>query len=226
MATNLRVGFHEMQYKCLSKSITIDPSFSKKTCSTPNPNSLSKSTSSTPPAVVTLGPNKEPSSVGDIPYHGMKKPFVFTGSISEESFECSNPSLPGPKLVYVSNREEMSKSLSRIPSFTERDPLVHNIGVLFSFMQWILVEVNEYPNRSFMAQLPHDTLDTTISHIMYMKDYTAFEIAKVVGCPLLFPLMNFLVFPLIYCFIMIFVVPRWYPEFVTSCNSKRTSSND
>lgn len=124
--------------------------------------------------------------VGDIPYREMRKPFVFSRSISEKSFECLNPSPPCPKPVYVSNQKKVSKFLSRIPSFIENKPPVHDIGVFFSTMQRILIEVDEDLNWSFMIQLPHDTLDTTIAHIMHMKNYIAFEKMEVVGCPIFF----------------------------------------
>ena len=63
-------------------------------------------------------------------------------------------------------------------------------------------------NWSFRAQLSYNTPDTTIARIMHMNDYTAFETMELVGCPIIFLLVNFLVFPLVYCFIVIFAALR------------------
>ncbi|KAJ9699120.1 hypothetical protein PVL29_007953 [Vitis rotundifolia] len=142
MATNLRVEFYKRQHKRLSKSIVIDTSSSKKTCRTPGPDFPSKSIPSTPIAVVASSPDEKPSSIGDIPYYEMKKPFVFLENINEESFKCLNHSPLHPKLAYVPNWEEMFELLSHILFFTEREPLVHDMGVLFQATQQILVEVD------------------------------------------------------------------------------------
>ena len=50
-----------------------------------------------------------------------------------------------------------------ILSFTEREPLVHDMKALFSTTQQILVEVDKDLNWSFMARLPHDTPNTMIT---------------------------------------------------------------
>ncbi|KAL6342959.1 hypothetical protein AAG906_016979 [Vitis piasezkii] len=99
----------------------------------------------------------------------MRKPFVISGNISEDSFECPNPSHFHPKLAYVPSREEVSELFSRIPFFTEREPLVQDMRVLFSPMQQILVE-------NFL----YGILDIIIACIIHMKDYIAFETTKAV----------------------------------------------
>ncbi|KAL6319810.1 hypothetical protein AAG906_036872 [Vitis piasezkii] len=102
---------------------------------TPGPNSPSKPTRSTPTAVVASRLDEKPSSIGDISYHKMRKPFVVLGNISEDSFECLNSSPFCPKLAYVPNREKVFKLLSCISFFTEREPLMQDMGVLFPTIQ-------------------------------------------------------------------------------------------
>ncbi|KAJ9687146.1 hypothetical protein PVL29_015842 [Vitis rotundifolia] len=188
MVSNLRVGFRKRQCKCLSKSITVNPSHSKKAYPKPVVDPLSKSTLPTIATVVTLDPNEKSSSVDDISYHEMRKPFVVPENISEESFECLHSCHPHLKTTYIPNRQEVSKLLSRIPSFTENEPPVPNIGVLFPTTHQILVEVDENPSQSFMARLPYSTPNTTIVYILHMKNYTAIESKKMVGRLLLFRL--------------------------------------
>lgn len=126
MTSNLRVKFCERQCKHLSKSIVINPSPSKKTYPELAPDPSSKSTSPTTITVVTSGPNEKPSSIDDISYHKTRKPFVILGEISKDSFKCLNSSPFQPRATYVS-----VKLLNHIPSFTEREPPMPNMGVLF-----------------------------------------------------------------------------------------------
>ncbi|KAJ9687051.1 hypothetical protein PVL29_015775 [Vitis rotundifolia] len=176
MTTNLRARFCKRQHKRLSKSITIGLSSSKKARSTPSSDSSSKSTPPTHVAAIASNPNEKLSSIGNIPYHEIRKSFIISGSINEKSFECSNPSPLCPKPAYVPNREEVSKLLT---SNTRHE-------VLFSATQQILVEVDDNLNQSFMVRLPYDTSNTAIAHIIHMKDYTTFETMEVVGHPPLF----------------------------------------
>ena len=135
MDTNLRVGFCERQHKRLFKSITIGSSSSKKARQVPGPDSPSKPTLPTSTTVVALDSNEKPFSVDDIPYHKMKKPFVISGNISEESFECLNLSFLYPNPTYVPSQKEMFELLRRISSFTEMEPLVQEMGTLFPITQ-------------------------------------------------------------------------------------------
>ena len=74
--------------------------------------------------------------------------------------------------------------------------------MLFSAIQRIPIEVDEDPSQSFMAQFPYGTLDTTVAHIIHMKDYTTFETAKVISRLFFFSLVTFLVFPLVFFFFL------------------------
>ena len=118
----------------------------------------------------------------------MRKPFVVSKNVSEESFDFLNPSLLYLKPAYVFSQEEMFKFLSHIPSFTKREPSVHNMRVFFPVNQWIPVEMDEDPNRSFMVQFLHHTSKMVIARIMHMNYYTAFETTEVVSHPLFFHL--------------------------------------
>ena len=55
------------------------------------------------------------------------------------------------------------------------------MGVLFLATQQIPVEIESNLNQPFIARLPFGTLDTAISRIMPMQDYTAFETMEVVS---------------------------------------------
>ena len=188
MTSNQRVRLHEKQRKHLSESMAINPSHSKKTCLKPVPNPPSKSAPSTIVAPITSRPNEKPSSTNDISYHKTRKPVTVLENISEESFECLNSSPPRPKLTYVLSWEKISKLLSCIPFFIEREPLVWNMGVLFLATQRILVEVDKDPSQSFMARLSYDTPNTAIVYIIYMQNYTTFETIEMVGHLILFRL--------------------------------------
>lgn len=131
MTFNMRVGFHERWCKCLSKSIAVNSITSKKACPKPAPNPPSMPALSTTVMVVTLEPNEKLPSTDDISYHETKRPLVVLENFNNESFECMNFFSPCPKTAYVPNREEISKFLTHIPSFTERGFQVQNIGVFF-----------------------------------------------------------------------------------------------
>ena len=173
------------------KSITIDSSSSKKARQVPGPDSPSKPTPPTPTAVVASDSDEKASSTDDIPYHKMRKPFVVSGKISGESFKCLNLSFLYPNPTYVPNQKEMSELLRCIPSFTEMESLVQEMGTLFPITQWIPIEMDEDPSQSFMTRLLYGITDIVIAHIIHMKDYTAFETTKVVSHPYLFHLWLF-----------------------------------
>lgn len=100
---------------------------SKKVHPAPELDSPSKSTPSTPTIVVVLDSDNKLSSVGDIPYHDMRKPFVISRSINEDSFKCLNISPHYPKLAYIPGREEVSELLRDIIFFFYRK-LTSNTG--------------------------------------------------------------------------------------------------
>ena len=55
------------------------------------------------------------------------------------------------------------------------------MGVLILATQRIPVKIESNLNQSFVARLPFRTLNTTISRIMPMQDYTTFETTEVVS---------------------------------------------
>ncbi|RVW39852.1 hypothetical protein CK203_083152 [Vitis vinifera] len=116
----------------------------KKTCSAPDPNSPSKPTPSTPTTVVTSGLNEKPSSIGDIPYHEMRKPFIVLGSINKESFECPNPSPLRLNPAYIPNQEEMSEFLSHAT--------IAYIIHLKDYITFKTAEVVEEEKKAFQAK--------------------------------------------------------------------------
>lgn len=128
--------------------------------------------------------NEKLISADDTTYHEIRKPFVVSHNISEESFEFRTSSPFHPKSAYVAIREEVCKLLKRIPSFTKREPLIQNTGVHFSATQRIPFEIDDYLSRFFMAQLLYGTLDIAIACIIHMQDYTAFETTIVRNLPI------------------------------------------
>ena len=186
MTSNLRVRFRERQRKRLSESIAVNPTPSKKVCPEPT---LVPPPVPIPPAtavVVTPKPDEKLSSTDDTAYHEMRRPFVILDNLNKESFKYMTFSHPHPKSTYVFNREEVSKLLKRIPSFTEREPPIQNMGVLFPATQRIPIEIDDNPSRFFKARLSYSTPDIDTACIARMQDYTAFEMAKVVSRPPIF----------------------------------------
>nr|CAN67980.1 hypothetical protein VITISV_005014 [Vitis vinifera] len=63
--------------------------------------------------------------------------------------------------------------------FREREAPMQDMGMLFSTTQWIPVEIDNDPSRSFTTRFSYGTLDFAISRIMPMQDYTTFQMAEV-----------------------------------------------
>lgn len=101
MTTILRTGFRDRQLNSLFESIVIDLSSSKKARLATSSDFPSRPTPSTPTIVVISSSDEKSSSVGNIPYHEMRKPFVVSVSVNEELFECANPSPLYLKPTYV-----------------------------------------------------------------------------------------------------------------------------
>lgn len=146
MTFNMRVGFHKRLRKCLSKSIAVNSITSKKACPEPVPNPPSMPALLTTVMVVTLESDEKLPSTDDISYHETKRTFVVLENFSNESYECMNCFSPCPKTAYVPSREEISKFLTHIISFTERGFQVQNIGVLFLVTQQIPIEIDKNPS--------------------------------------------------------------------------------
>ena len=80
---------------------------------------------------------------------------------------------------------------------------MQDMGMLFSTTQWIPVEIDNDPSRSFTTRFSYGTLDFAISRIMPMQDYTTFQMAEVVSH---FPFFDY--FALASSFIMISLLPH------------------
>ncbi|RVW33321.1 hypothetical protein CK203_085306 [Vitis vinifera] len=130
-------------------------------------------------AGITPESDEKIPSTNDITHHEPRRPFVSPNHFSDESFEYLALSLPCPKSNYVPSGEEVFELLRRIPSFIEKKTLVQNTRMLFLTTQWILVEIDNDPNRLFMTRLSYDTSDSIISCSMPMQDYTDFETTEV-----------------------------------------------
>lgn len=58
---------------------------------------------------------------------------------------------------------------------------MHNIGVLFSTTRQVSMDLESDPNLSFTARLLFGTLDTVVSHILFMNNYKTFEMTEVIS---------------------------------------------
>ncbi|KAL6316315.1 hypothetical protein AAG906_017948 [Vitis piasezkii] len=117
MASDLRVGFCERQHK----------------------HPLSKLTLPTITTIVTLGLDEKPSFVEDISYHEIRKPFIISGKISEDSFECLNFSPLHTKVDENPNQSFMS----RLPYGTPDTAITHII-YLKDYTTFKTMEVLEF----------------------------------------------------------------------------------
>ena len=172
----------------MSESIVVIPTPSKKAYPEPVSVLPPVPVHLTTAAGITPESDEKIPSTNDITHHEPRRPFVSPNHFSDESFEYLALSLPCPKSNYVPSGEEVFELLRRIPSFIEKKTLVQNTRMLFLTTQWILVEIDNDPNRLFMTRLSYDTSDSIISCSMPMQDYTDFETTEVVS-HLTFPLI-------------------------------------
>ena len=192
MATNLRAGFWERHYKCLSKSIVVNPTPSKRAypepvCSEPISTLALVSSSSTIVVEITPKLDEKLHSVEYIAHHELRRPSIGPDHFSEETFGCMAYSSSRPMPNYIPNRDEVVEFLRQISSLIERETLVQDMTVLFPATQQILIEIKSDMDRSSTTCFSYGTPDTAISHIMPMLDYTTFEMAEVVSrSPFLF----------------------------------------
>lgn len=94
MTFNLRAGFHGRQRKRLSESIAVNPTPLKRVCSEltliPSPVLVPPTTAMT----VTPESDEKLSSIDDIAYHEIKRPFIVPKNLNEESLKCMTSSPP------------------------------------------------------------------------------------------------------------------------------------
>ncbi|RVW87611.1 hypothetical protein CK203_041142 [Vitis vinifera] len=135
MATNLRVGFKERQYKCLSESIMVNPTPFKRTCLEPICLELVSALTpvlvpSTTAVGIISGPNERLPSVEGTAHHEPRRPSLGLDHLSDESIECVAFFHSRPKSSHILNREEIAELMRQTPSFTERETLMQNMGVI------------------------------------------------------------------------------------------------
>ena len=73
------------------------------------------------------------------------------------------------------NREKIAELMNQIPCFTEKKTLVNNMGKLFSVTRRVSMDLDDDPNISFVARLLFSTLESIVSRILLMQDYTTIE---------------------------------------------------
>lgn len=187
MAVNLRTGFKERQFKHLSESITVNlPSFKRPylepvlaIAPMPAPSAAATSTNS--------ASNKRLLLAEEVGHQEPGRPSFGPEHLNDDSVECVASVPSHPKSPLTPNQKEIAKLMRQIPSFTEGEAPVHNMGVLFLVSRKVSMDLKSDPSLSFVARLPFGTSDIVISRILPMQDYTIFETAKMVSrFPLLF----------------------------------------
>lgn len=88
---------------------------------------------------------------------------------------------PHPQAPRTPNREEMVELLKQVPYFTEVEPPVTSMEDFFLATKRITMDLDEDPLISFVARLPFNTLESVVSNIRTMQDYTIVETTKVVS---------------------------------------------
>lgn len=94
MTFNLRVEFQERQRKRLSESIVVNLIPLKRVCPKPTLIPSPVPVPSITAATVTLEPDEKLSSIDDIAYHEIRRPFIVPKNLNEESLKCMTSSLP------------------------------------------------------------------------------------------------------------------------------------
>lgn len=186
MVSNLRVRFQERQRKRMSKSIAVSPFLSKRPCLDatylePTPAPVLVTTPLTAAIKIISKSDEKLQFIEDITHHEPMRLSIYPDHFSDESLGGMVSSSSCPKLGYIPNREEIAKLMRQIPSFTERETLVQDMRVLFSTTQQIPIEIENNSDRSFTTHLSYGTLNTAISRIMPMWNYTSFEMVEVVS---------------------------------------------
>lgn len=151
MVANLRADFKERQRKCLFESIMVNLASSKRPCSEPiylEP--VSALAPVPPPSTTAVGiisePNERLPLVEGTTHHEPRRPSFGLDHLSDESIECVASFPSHPKSSHILNQEEIIELMRQIPSFTERETPVQNMGMLFSATQQIPVEMESNPN--------------------------------------------------------------------------------
>lgn len=137
MAANLRARFKERQHKSLSKSITVIIPPYKRPCPKILCSELILTFASViGPSVVAAGTNpmldeRLFSAEGSIHLEPWR-PSSGPEQLNDDSIECVAFIPSRPQAPRAPSREDIVEMMKQIPSFIEREALVHNMGILFS----------------------------------------------------------------------------------------------
>ena len=88
---------------------------------------------------------------------------------------------PHPQTLHTPSQEEMVELLKQVPCFTKSEALVNNIRDHFLATRQVLMDLGGDPSISFVARLSFGTLESIVSHIPPMQDYSTVETAEVVS---------------------------------------------
>lgn len=137
MAANLRAKFKKRQHKSLSKSITVIIPPYKRPCQKILCSEFILTFASvTGPSAVAAGTNPTLderlfSTEGSIHLESWR-PSSGPEQLNDDSIEWVAFIPSHPQAPRAPSREEMAELMKQIPSFTEREAPVHNMGILFS----------------------------------------------------------------------------------------------
>lgn len=172
MEINLRVDFKERHHKRLHEAIEVDASPAKRTCLEGEPMKDAF------PMLVPL-PNAAGSS--NVLVAGKETCSTQDGALGgpapvKEDLDQKDAFASVSHLSW----EEMMGMLRRVPCFTNVEPPLTKMLDFFSLTKRILVNMGGDPPVFVSARLPFGTLESTISPIQQLQDYTVQETTKVV----------------------------------------------
>lgn len=185
MATNLRFCFKEKQSKHVFESITVVLPLAKKPytevfCLVPvlaiSPVPKPSIDVAGPSHVLTVRP-----STRKYVHPKLGGPFTGPAQLNDDSVECVAYVTPRPQAPSTPNQEEMVELLKQVSYFIESEAHVNNIGDHFLATQQVSMDLGDDPSISFMAQLSFGTLESIVSHIIPMQDYTTIKTTEVVS---------------------------------------------
>lgn len=103
---------------------------------------------------------------------------VSTGSTLIDNLEDEKVVLVPPR---APSWEEIMELLKQVPCFTETKPPSTKMSDFVPLTKRVLVDINNNFPISIAARLPYRTLESVVSRIQPMQDYTTHEMVEVVS---------------------------------------------
>lgn len=136
------------------------------------------------PSVDAIGPDHVPamrSLIGKYAHPERGEASIGSAPINDDLDRKDVSASPRPQTPRVPSWEEMVELLKQVPYFTKVEPPVTNMGDFFPLTKRVTVDLDDNPPISCATQLPYGTLESVVSRIRTIQDYTIIEIVKVVS---------------------------------------------